>query len=370
MVTNGSEQQRWLDKTRETLLSSSQAVEFHVSVNYVTILIEFLQGENIDTTALLKLAAIETSLLKDPKASIDGSQYENLMLATVKIGDNPILWGLEYGRRLTVFRHGLLGYAIMSSANIIDALSLAAKYIQGRNSLISFNFSLIGKTDDKPERVSMGFDVNLDNIESCRFQIDAIFSALIGVWKEMLGNSDGIEAFYCSFPEPKNAGLYKKFFDVPVLFDQPRNCVVFDPKAFEAIARQSDPMLHSMAEQQCKTLLEEIDKQQPEREQGLELDIRQLLLKSPGNFLTQHQVAQTMGITARTLTRRLTRKDLSFKNILDDVRKQLALQCLQTTEWSVDEIAAMLNYSDASNFSRAVKRWTGKTPGQFRQDKS
>ena len=71
-------------------------------------------------------------------------------------------------------------------------------------------------------------------------------------------------------------------------------------------------------------------------------------------------------MTARTVQRKLSQEDSSYKSILEDVRKNLAVEYLQTTSFTLEEIAVRLGYADSSSFCHAYKRWTGVNPGELR----
>jgi AraC-like DNA-binding protein len=73
-------------------------------------------------------------------------------------------------------------------------------------------------------------------------------------------------------------------------------------------------------------------------------------------------------MTSRTLRRRLTEEGSSYQQILADVRYQLAREYLATSRLPVEEIAAMLGYSNPGNFTHAFKRWHGSPPRQYRQE--
>lgn len=71
-------------------------------------------------------------------------------------------------------------------------------------------------------------------------------------------------------------------------------------------------------------------------------------------------------MTERTLRRKLEAEDTSFAEILDDMRLSLALECLKGTNMTTEHIAELIGYDNATNFRRAFKRWTGKTPREYR----
>lgn len=367
MVNKQLDQQHWLSQASQQLLNKDEPegkAKIGVSANYAAILTQFLHQKSIASEQLLKQANIEAATLEDPSAQISAKQYTDLLTAALQLSDDPAL-GLAYGQRLNISTHGLLGYAIMSSPNFDKAAALAMKYIQIRNLLVSIEFlPVVNKLTGATES-AICFEVQLQEPALYRFEIDTALSSLFGIWLALLGNSEGISAIHFSYPKPDDLKPYDHVFDVPVLFEQKLNCMCLSPSAFEHIARMTDPTLTRIAEQQCEEILKKQNNNEQEANQ--EFEIRQLLLKFPGQFLTQQQVADELKITSRTLTRRLAKENTTFKKILDDVRKKLAIQCLQNTHWSIEEVADILNYSDAANFSRAFKRWTGYTPNLFRK---
>jgi AraC-like DNA-binding protein len=81
-------------------------------------------------------------------------------------------------------------------------------------------------------------------------------------------------------------------------------------------------------------------------------------------------VARELGMSARTLSRRLAEEGTTFARIVEEYRASMAKGLLQESDLQVTEIAFVLGYSELSTFSTAFRRWTGKTPLEFRNDGS
>jgi len=90
-------------------------------------------------------------------------------------------------------------------------------------------------------------------------------------------------------------------------------------------------------------------------------------MSTPGVFPGMDEVATRLNMTSRTLRRHLDAEGTSFVAIVDDVRCSLAIEYLQSTKMSTEDVAMLLGFSDAANFRRALKRWTGKGPGELRK---
>jgi AraC-like DNA-binding protein len=78
-------------------------------------------------------------------------------------------------------------------------------------------------------------------------------------------------------------------------------------------------------------------------------------------------VAEDLGMSTRTLSRRLAAEGESFGAILDKLRSDLAARYLTRRDLSLSQIGWLLGYAESSSFVRAVQRWTGKSPGEFRR---
>ena len=97
------------------------------------------------------------------------------------------------------------------------------------------------------------------------------------------------------------------------------------------------------------------------------LPIQQLIAKKPGHIPSIEEVATSFHVSSRTLNRRLKDLGTTFKDLVAEVRKKLAIEYLRSPKNSIDEIAYLLGYQDSSNFSKAFRNWTGHSPTQYRE---
>ena len=94
--------------------------------------------------------------------------------------------------------------------------------------------------------------------------------------------------------------------------------------------------------------------------------IRTACLNSRGEFPNADEMASRLGLSVRTLHRRLAEQGQHYQRIVDDVRRTLAIEFLQKTSLPVEEIAGRVGFSEASNFRKAFRKWTGHAPAHFR----
>ncbi|TFZ55089.1 AraC family transcriptional regulator, partial [Methylorubrum sp. Q1] len=81
------------------------------------------------------------------------------------------------------------------------------------------------------------------------------------------------------------------------------------------------------------------------------------------------RIAQTLGTSQRTLSRRLTEEGLSFESVLEEMRRDLALRYLRDTRLSISRIAWLLGFREATAFTHAFRRWTGRSPTEARVER-
>jgi AraC-like DNA-binding protein len=157
-----------------------------------------------------------------------------------------------------------------------------------------------------------------------------------------------------------HADAYQKALHCPVEFDAERVALVFDATLAARPVVTGNPELAAEADRIAARYLE-----------GLTPDtvatrVRALLLKAmPSGDLDQDGIARALHQSPSTLQRRLRREGTSYQNLLDSTRREMALEYLREGQHSLADVAFLLGFADQSNFTRAFRRWTGKTPRQY-----
>jgi AraC-like DNA-binding protein len=98
--------------------------------------------------------------------------------------------------------------------------------------------------------------------------------------------------------------------------------------------------------------------------------VREVLPRAGGGVRSVEEVAEALGISTRTLHRKLKAEGVVFSDITDAHQHKQACALLRDARLSVEEVAEQVGYSDVSNFTRAFRRWTGLTPAAFRKGQS
>jgi AraC-like DNA-binding protein len=138
---------------------------------------------------------------------------------------------------------------------------------------------------------------------------------------------------------------------------------VFDKSYLSQSVASADPSLHALIRQHADALLAELP-----HVQSVTARVRELITKelAGGNPIAAN-IARQMPMGARTLGRRLEGEGTTFKELLDDMRRRLALGYVAGSLLPLSEIAFLLGFSQTAAFHRAFKRWTGQTPLEYRR---
>jgi AraC-like DNA-binding protein len=102
----------------------------------------------------------------------------------------------------------------------------------------------------------------------------------------------------------------------------------------------------------------------------LPLRLRRLLMRYYGAFPSMDTAASDLGMSPRTLSRKLAEDGTTYQQVLDTLREKLAKEYFSRGGSSVTQIALKLSYTDSSNFAKAFKRWTGMSPSDFMEKDS
>ncbi|AFY37723.1 transcriptional regulator, AraC family [[Leptolyngbya] sp. PCC 7376] len=157
---------------------------------------------------------------------------------------------------------------------------------------------------------------------------------------------------------------YEKFFGIPVLFQQPKNAFVFAMAALDKPIPKCDPQLFQFIQNHLKLAS---DRLQTQRDDPL-ADIRRVICENAerGEY-SADGLAKKMNVSLRVLQRRAQEHGTTIQRLLETTREENAKELLGDRQLSVEEIAYLVGYSENRSFRRAFKRWTGKSPSQYRK---
>ena len=306
---------------------------------------------------LLKNTGITEEMLADPTARLT---YQQLLSLTENLIRNypANTLGIDLGAAVNINQYGMLGYAILSCADIRSALQLGLKY----HSLIDPAFTFEVVEQQQTTAIRLTTHIPLDHIYRRLCDVFVVNFATLG--RFLTGNNalQPVEV-HLNHPAPDYIDVYKEYFDCPILFDQPRTELIVDSGYLDLPLIMADQATAAMAESQCAEILARMGPKE-----GIAAKVRRILLSNPGQFPPVDVVASQLATSTRTLSRSLQEVGTSYQRILDEVRKEMAIEYLRNSALPIEEIAALVGYSDPSNFRKAFRRWTSHAPSYYREE--
>ncbi|MDC8783795.1 AraC family transcriptional regulator [Roseateles koreensis] len=271
-------------------------------------------------------------------------------------------WALHVGRRLRPTSYGLYGYALMCSSSLRVAFDQSLRHRLLATPVLPIHWT---EESDTATWHLPAFDTlqlpDLDHdLYVCLLEMQAAIH--VTLIQDAMGDWCRPLQVLSTAPRPPHADEMSTLFGCPVLFEQARNELQYERKWLDRPPQLAHPITASEMSATCARMIEDI-----QHGAGLSRKVCEALTRTPGVFPSIEAIAKVLNMNARTLRRNLEEEGTAYSTLLADVRRSLALDYLSQSPLSVSDIAAALGFSEAASFRHAFKRWTGKTPAQFRR---
>ena len=319
------------------------------------VMINFAARHGVDKETCLLGTGIAEAELYDGDALITRGQemrlIENLMLA---LPDVPAL-GFELGLQYSMSTFGIWGFALRTSRSLRDAVAVAMRYLP-----LSTAYCRIYQFDEAGH-----FGIGLDPEPIPRhlrpFLLERDMATAFNLLKEIGLAGMTVAGMEWQDSAPEHAERIKSLCGLQPRYGGARNTLMVRTEDADRPLPMFDAHLVRMLDDQCRAQLE--------RRQmgGLAGRVRQELLGPLGLIASLEDVAHALSMSPRSLRRKLEGEGTSFRALIEEERRQLALQLLEGSTMKLDELALHLGYTDTASFTRAVRRWTGQSPGQYRR---
>jgi len=324
-----------------------------------TNLLEQLARARVTLEELFREAGLSAFVSSDDlDDSLDAAQSLATVEAAVKLTGNPnlplqISDGLEDLADFEAF-----GFALMSCPNLRTSISLLLRYG-------SLQFPQRWRSYETDDGLFLRLSFGVVTPYQQQLAKELYLSNLIAVSSVLYsGPKDGVKV-YLDYPAPAHHDYYEISLGVPVEFDCEHTQIFIPNAMLDKPVKTADLAEHVVYQRQCEEMLQSLD-----HAGEVTTTVRNLLIKSVGEFPDIAEIAQNLNKSERTLRRHLETEGTSFRAIVDDVRNLLAHAYLADTPLSVAEIAHLLGYGEAVHFRRAFVRWNKVTPSAFRKLKA
>lgn len=317
-----------------------------IPVIYMSRMVELLREEHLDTDQILNDSGISPALMSRPETMLTGRQAYTLINKYMGLSSQTYP-GVSFGKRLDLAAHGLLGFVYFWEGTFEAMVTEIMAFMRVRFPLLHFEL----KQSDDYLSIFISCDKRIISLES--FFIQTMAASMVS-----LGNIRTQRMVFCARQDIFN--------DIRSL-ESLLHCEVTPSQDINEIRYyETNVQFQPLRERDATS------KPAPSRaeEQGLVVRLRSLLLENMKISIGAESIASNMGMSVRTLRRRLSDLGMTFNAVRTDVRMQIATRYLTTTRMSIERIADLVGYSDQATFTRAFREWKGQTPNELRQQQT
>jgi AraC-like DNA-binding protein len=291
--------------------------------------------------------------LLDPNLRVPRDQAVRFTKLFVKLIDDPEL-GLHLAERFELGDVDLFGYLVRHCRDTLEALEQLVRYSR-----------LLGDSIEcRMERRAGRVEIHIELAGGRRMSavvVDYFVGALAFVTRALTQNKINPLQVHLARPRPARPERYENFFQAPVKYQTEECCLVYSERDALIPFANSDPRLREILEERADTLISELPPRTDLLDQIRSHISSRLELGEP----TVREAARAFGMSERTIRRRLCDAGISFRQLLDEVRREKALRLADERVANVTDLALRSGFSNATAFARAFRRWTGMTPGQY-----
>ncbi|WP_410210703.1 AraC family transcriptional regulator [Aquirhabdus sp.] len=319
---------------------------------YLGLLVDVVARWDISAEELLDGSGIKPEQLHDVFWYVDFKTFSELFKRAVILTNEPGL-GFHIGKQMKVSCHGLIGFAAMIAKDVREALEIAQQFINLQSSAYSLRLEVEG--DLAYYYVNEVYpDYSLGEVGTIAILLGFVMMGEAITGHHLEGSGDVM--FKC----PDYFDRFQQLLPGTIRFDQPYTRIVFPAAYLELPLIMADPLTARLAREQCKRELNALMK-----DTSFSRLVSELVYDEALGFCTIEEVADKLHLSTRTLQRQLAQENQSFSTLIDELRQRKATAMVKKREFSLELIAEKLGYTDTTNFIRAFKRWTGKTPKKY-----
>jgi AraC-like DNA-binding protein len=302
-------------------------------------------------------AGIDPRSIGQPTVSLDLSSYCSLFEEAARQTRNGN-FGLWFGNSFKPRDLGLIGYAAISSPTLGSALE---NFVQ----LFAHHQQSTLMRITEPERgiVRLEYQIHVPDILARRQDAELSLGMFLNIIRENCGPSWAPLEVHFEHPGPEAWKEHESAFDAPVYFAQSTNALVFRKELFARPMPAPDLKLLSIA----RLCLQSVGVHGVTRQSLTDRVRTEVRARLAEGYPALEDVAGALKASRAAIQRALSRNNLTYKDVVEEVRRGLALIYLNQRELPLSEIAFLLGYSELSAFSRAFSRWTGASPRVYRQ---
>jgi AraC-like DNA-binding protein len=320
----------------------------------------YMRARGADADAALRRAALEPGDLTDPDRRVPLIRYLELLEICAELLDDP-QFGLKFGARYEPRHAGVVGNVALASRTVREAFEMVGRYMPTMVDGTVHGLEVTGG-------LAFVYWYYIDPLMmSYRQKADWAIAFACNLLRTGLGEPRFTprEVLLPQLGDetPQQRRIRAEVMGEDIRVGHPWAGIRIDARLLDRPMATADAMVENLMRHYGDLRLAALPEQRGEIEQ-LRREIARVLVKGETGI---ERVAKSMGMSVRTLQRRLQENGLAYSDLQEDVRKTLAVNLLENDTLALSEIAFSLGYSDVSAFNHAFRRWVGQSPGDYRR---
>jgi AraC-like DNA-binding protein len=318
-----------------------------------------LRKRDIAVRPLLRRVGLSEQDVDNPKRRISAAaQSTFLEYAAEALGDSA--FGLHLAQEANPREAGLLFYVASAADNVGEGLALYARCCRVVNEAVRINLL------PDQEGLVVEFElVGISRHEACQ-TAEFVLAVTVKAMRELVGRDVHPTKIAFAHTRHSDAQEFKRFFSCPVEYGAPSDQGWFSNGTLDLPLITRDPHLLEALHLICDEAAKERNTPKATLRALVENEAQKLLPHGKANRQT---VASALGMSERTLARKLAEESTTYEQVLGELRLSLALQYIKDRGISLSQIAWLLGYGESTSFSHAFTRWTGSSPSAARDEK-
>ncbi len=312
-----------------------------------------IESYGLDPAALFREEGFELSFPIDPDARIPYETIDRVRARAAELsGDES--FGLRAGDCMHPSHLGALGFSWLASRSLRIALQRWARYIRMLNSKARLELNEVG------DFLELEFAIDLPSLNKTA-RDDSGTATLIRMMRFNFGQEFNPASVSLKRPRPADIEPWEDYFRCDIEFGMKRNVVRILVEHADTILSSANPNLAQLHEEMVVQYLLRLD-----QEDFIGRVRAEIVHQLPCGHFDQALVAGTLHMAPRTMRRKLQLRGTSFQSLLYDIRRDLSIKLIGDSSLSMTQISYMLGFSEVSSFTRAFRKWHGKSPTQAR----
>ncbi|SMF62477.1 AraC-type DNA-binding protein [Alteromonadaceae bacterium Bs31] len=315
-----------------------------------------LQEKGINPRPFFTQAGLDPAKLGDGNARYPVNRMHKLWTSLETLDDEYI--GITVGQHWSPTTFHALGFAWLASNSLAQAMQRIGRYSRLVNNAFYTSFTAEGSH----YRFEVSTTENKKFLHP--FGADAGAAAILKMCRMLCGEDFSPVEIYAVRPPSAGMRQLEDLYRRPIHYNSPHASWIIDRFDAERSIASGNSELARINEQIADKALARLEKN------DVAGQVKQYIMEAlPSGEVDEHAVASELGLSVRSLQRKLSEEKLTFSKMVAEIRQSLALHYIDESHLSLNEIGYLLGFSEQASFTRAFKRWTGHSPSQYRKQR-